>query len=198
MNPDYLILYHENKLEITFFEFILLVLIEQREFDTLEDCWNDDYLDFERKIRKLEELGYIKWHGSKFDEFGLRKRGEDLFKKLQHKNSATTNKVSIWIDSWRNIFPEGVNEGGYRYRGNKLEVLKKMTKFVATYKYSREEIFEATKRYVERFSVKGYKYMQMAHFFIEKKDVGSNLASECENLKETKTEKTILYGGRVE
>ena len=83
-----------------------------------------------------------------------------------------------------------------------MVVLKKMTKFVASYPYSKEEIFEATKRYVERFSFRGYSYMQQAHYFIDKKEVGSTLASECEGLKEAKsklkqTEETIDYGRKV-
>lgn len=105
--------------------------------------------------------------------------------------------VESWIDDWRNLFPEGINPAGYRYRGNKLEVTKKMLKFVANHPYSKEEIFEATKRYIERFSVRGYNYMQQAHYFIEKKDTGSNLEAECENLREVKPQKEERYGGKV-
>ena len=106
--------------------------------------------------------------------------------------------VHLWIDEWRNLFPEGVNTAGYRYRGNKVEVLKKMLKFVTLYDFTKEEIFQATKKYVERFSVRGYNYMQQAHYFIDKKDAGSSLASECETLKESKPQsETTSYGRTI-
>lgn len=187
MNPEYLALYHENRLGITFFEFVLLVLIEQQQHDTLLRCWEDNFTDFEYKIRVLEEAGYVKWHGDKMSEISLRKKGEDLFKNINKLSKKANSDVNTWIDAWRDMFPAGINTAGYRYRGNRLEVLKKMIKFVSVYPYTKEEIFEATKRYIDRFAIKGYNYMQMAHYFIEKKDSGSSLASECENLKESKT-----------
>lgn len=196
MNENYLKLYLESKLDITFFEFALLVLVHQSEEYILKDCYDKDFILFSRMVRNLESLGYIKWHGSEVKDISLRKRGEDLFSKLTAKKKPLPD-VSLWIEDWRKIFPEGTNPSGYRYRGNKLEVLKKMIKFVTLYDYSKEEIFEATKRYVERFSVRGYNYMQQAHYFIEKKDAGSTLASECESLREKPNkEKTQIYGGK--
>ena len=59
-----------------------------------------------------------------------------------------------------------------------------MTKFVDTYDFTKEEIFKATKNYVDKFAMKGYMYMQQAHYFIDKKDSGSSLAAECEGLRE--------------
>ena len=199
MNPEYLALYHENRLGITFFEFVLLVLIEQQQHDTLLRCWEDNFTDFEYKIRVLEEAGYVKWHGDKMSEISLRKKGEDLFKNINKLSKKANSDVNTWIDAWRDMFPAGINTAGYRYRGNRLEVLKKMIKFVAQYKFSREEIFEATLRYVERFSARGYMYMEQAHYFIEKKERGSSLATECESLKEQQTlqTETTNYGRRV-
>lgn len=203
MNTEYNKLYLENKLEITYFEFILLVAVHENESEILRDSYSKDFMNFTRMIKNLEAYLYVKWHGTNPDDISLRKKAEDLFKKLSKtgngKKISSVPPVQQWIDSWRNIFPEGVNNAGYRYRGNKLEVLKKMTKFVTLYpEYSLEEIFTATKRYVERFSIRGYNYMQQAHYFIEKKDVGSALASECENLKETKSEKqSPNYGGKI-
>lgn len=74
-----------------------------------------------------------------------------------------------------------------------------MIKFVFLYLYTREEIFEATKRYVQRFSLKNYNYMQIAHYFIEKQGVGSSLEAECESLKKdsSKPFESPKYGGDV-
>ena len=198
MNSEYLNLYLEGKLDITFFEFVLLVLVYQNEEAVLKNCYDEDFMVFSQMIKKLESYGYVKWHGSDVKEISLRKRGEDLFEKLNRKKRKPTPDVHLWIEEWRNLFPAGTNNGGYRYRGNKLEVLKKMIKFVSLHPYSKEEIFEATKRYIERFSIRGYNYMQQAHYFIEKKDTGSNLESECENLREKPNKEEIrIYGGTI-
>jgi hypothetical protein len=128
----------------------------------------------------------VKWYGKDPEDITLRKAGEDLFKKHvgTKKKITTAKEVGQWIQSWREIFPEGVNTAGFRYRGNKDEVIKKMIKFVNTHDYSLEQIFQATRDYVERFSLKGYAYMQLAHYFIEKRGVGSTLSAECEALTE--------------
>ena len=196
MNQEYLKIYQEGKLDISFYHFAVLVLINQQEHAVLAEIYDENFLEFKNVISDLESKGYIKWHGEGVEEISLRKKGEDLFSKIRKPDRAN---VQSWIDQCRNIFPEGVNNAGYRYRGSRLEVLKKMIKFVASNSYSKEEIFEATKRYVERFSFRGYAYMQQAHYFIDKKDTGSNLASECESLRETKSLQTVNtnYGGKV-
>ena len=77
-----------------------------------------------------------------------------------------------------------MNTAGFRYRGDKAEVTQKMIKFVNTQDYTLEQIFKATRDYVERFSLRGYAYMQQAHYFIQKRGVGSTLSAECEGLAE--------------
>lgn len=195
MDEKYLKIYQENDLDITFYEFVFLVLINEQSWDILHKIYQEGDYDFHVRVKSLEEKGYVKWYGPAVEHLTFRTKGEDLFKKVKKLDKSD---VHSWINEWRNLFPEGVNNSGYRYRGSRLECLKKMIKFVASYPFSKEEIFEATKRYIERFSVRGYLYMQQAHYFIEKKETGSNLASECESLKETQilTESTN-YGGKV-
>lgn len=197
MNQEYLKLYQEGKFDGTFYQFVILVLINEQDWTTLQQIYNESDMNFIQTIAQLEQLSYCKWHGQKVQDISLRLKGENLFGKLKRVNKSD---VYTWIDAWRELFPAGNNNTGYKYRGDRLSVLKKMTKFVAQYPYTREEIFEATKRYVNRFSTRGYLYMQQAHYFIEKKDVGSSLASECESLKETKNLKITTetnYGGKV-
>jgi len=184
MNKEYLKIYQDDKLDINFYQFVLLVLINEQEWNTLKKIFTEGDLTFIQTIAQLEEKGYIKWHGTRMDEMTLRTKGEEMFK---HVRRESKSDVDSWIEEWRNIFPEGINNLGYRYRGSKSECLKKMIKFVTHYKFSKEEIFEATRRYVERFSTRGFMYMEQAHYFIEKKDRGSSLATECESLKETQT-----------
>lgn len=196
MNQEYLKLYQENNLDITFSEYILLVLINEQNYDILETMLKREGLIFHHTIVGLEEKGYAKWHGETIQDISLRKKGEDLFGNIKKESKSD---ITEWIDEWRNLFPEGVNNLGYRYRGNRSECLKKMIKFVASNHFTKEEIFEATKHYIERFSVKGYAFMEQSHYFIEKKGRGSSLESECENLNKSKPEKAeaVNYGRKI-
>ena len=190
IDQRYLTIYEQYQPNMTFKELILLILVYEEQFDFLRVAHDDNFMEFNNAIRRLEAHGLVKWHGDNPVEITLRKEGEDLFKKHvgQRKKIATAKEVSGWIQSWREIFPEGVNSGGFRYRGDKAEVLKKMIKFANTHPYSLDQIFQATRDYVERFSLKGYAYMQLAHYFIEKRGVGSTLSAECEGLAEKSPE----------
>jgi hypothetical protein len=186
IDQRYLTIYEQYQPSMSFMEFMLLIFVYEEQSEFLRIAHDDNFMEFTHSIRQLEESGLVKWHGREPEEITLRKTGEELFKKhVGTKKKVTTAKeVGEWIQSWRELFPEGVNSGGYRYRGDKGSCLTKMIKFVNTNDYSIEQIFQATKDYVERFSLKGYAYMQLAHYFIEKKGVGSTLSAECEGLAE--------------
>ena len=184
IDQRYLTIHQEYK--ISFRDLILLILVYEEQHGFLRIAYEDNFIDFNFSVRFLEEKGLIKWHGNNPEEITLRKTGEELFKKhVGTKKKITTSKeVTQWIESWREIFPEGVNTAGFRYRGDKAEVTQKMIKFVNTQDYTLEQIFKATRDYVERFSLRGYAYMQQAHYFIQKRGVGSTLSAECEGLAE--------------
>lgn len=186
IDQRYLTIYEQYQPHMTFMEFILLILVYEEKHEFLKIAHDDNFMEFTHAIRQLESSELVKWHGEDPEDVTLRKTGEDLFKKhVGTRRKVTTSKeVEQWIQSWREIFPEGVNAGGFRYRGDRAEVIKKMIKFVNTHDYSLQQIFQATRDYVERFSLKGYAYMQLAHYFIEKRGVGSTLSSECEALSE--------------
>jgi len=186
IDQRYLAIYKEYQPNMTFRELIILILVYEEQPEFLRMSHDDNFIEFTHSVRQLESSGLVKWHGEDPEAITLRKAGEDLFKRhVGLKKKVTTAKeIGEWITSWREIFPAGVNSGGYRYRGDKAEVIKKMIKFVNTQDYPLEQIFQATRDYVERFSLKGYAYMQLAHYFIEKKGVGSTLSAECEGLAE--------------
>jgi hypothetical protein len=190
---------YKDEPRFPFWDMVLLIFIYEEKFEFVKTIADINWLGFESSIRLLEERGYVKKHGPNPEDISMRKKGEDLFKKyLGRPKKKVTNNVHTWIEAWRAIFPPGSNNTGYRYRGNKLECLKKMSKFVDSTKYSEEEIFQATKNYVEKFRIKGYNYMQQAHNFIEKKGVGSTLESECESLKESNNNnEPVGYGNRL-
>jgi len=200
MDQRYLKILEDVNLQ--FKDFIILILAYEEAHDFLQLAYDHDFISFTQSVRHLESEGLIKWVGHDAAEITLRKVGEDLFKKHvgSKKKVYTKKEIEQWIQPWREIFPEGSNSGGYRYRGEKIECIKKMIKFVNDYDYTTEQIFQATRDYVERFSLKGYAYMQLAHYFIQKQGVGSNLASECEALSERKpkTEEEDNYGRSVE
>ena len=202
MLGEYLEVY--KRAELRMYEFSLLVLIYEQNHEYLNEIHNNNFIDFNTGIKYLETQGFVKQHGEQPSDITLRKSGEDLFNKYygKKKKKAITRGVFVhtWIDIWREIFPPGSNTGGYRYRGNRLEALKKMTKFVDLYDFTNEEIFQATKNYVDKFALKGYMYMQQAHYFIEKKDSGSTLASECEGVRERDVEQVNVepkHGERI-
>jgi hypothetical protein len=196
MTEQYFNLYKEARLSVQ--EFFFFVLIYEENHDFLEYLYNQNFLLFARTINRLEEQGLVKHYGDKPTDILFRTKGETLFKKYVKIKKKKVD-VTSWIDAWREIFPAGANPSGYRYRGSRLEVIRKMTKFVASNNYTEEEIFQATRNYVERFALKGYMYMQQAHYFIEKQGAGSSLASECEALKENSnsSKSNKNYGGTV-
>jgi hypothetical protein len=192
-------MYEEERM-FPFWNIVLLAFISDDQTKILEKLHEEDFMWFDTAVKYLEERGYVKKFGPNPADITLRKHGEDLIKKYIGKRKKQESDVHTWIDAWREIFPEGSSNTGYRYRGNRLECLKKMTKFVNSQKgITKEEIFKATKLYVERFAIRGYMYMHQAHYFIEKKDVGSTLASEIESLKEGNNNgnRETGYGERI-
>jgi hypothetical protein len=194
-------MYEEERM-FPFWNMLLLIFIYEKQTKYLQILHDEDFLQYETIIRYLEKRGYVKKFGPRPADITLRKHGEDLFKKYvgSKKKEKEPSTVNTWIDSWREIFPPGSNTTGYRYRGNRLECLKKMVKFVDSHeKVSEEEIFQATKDYVEKFAMKGYAFMQQAHYFIMKENVGSTLESEVESLKERKDTgpQKPRYGERI-
>jgi len=187
MLGDYFEAYERAGIDrLSVYEFMLLVHVYEGNLDWIRLLYEQNYLMFTNAVVVLERTGYIKKYGTAPFEITLRRSGEEFFAKYVKKpKKKKESDVYLWFDSWRNLFPEGSNTAGYRYRGNRLEGLKKMTKFAELYpEFTKEEIFQATKNYVDKFAIRGYNYMQQAHYFIEKKDSGSTLASECEGLKE--------------
>lgn len=113
----------------------------------------------------LDELEADQWikQGEKIE---LRQKSKDLF-------SLSKENVEDWIEEWRNLFPTGASSSGYRYRGDKQECLKKMKIFVKKHKYTKEQIINATKKFIE--GMNDYRYLGMAQYFIQKEGSGSRL-----------------------
>lgn len=152
---------YKKCLDISFADFCVLTAIVNDSLKEISEIDKEPYTDY---LYWLEEKLYIKV-GEKIE---LRQKTIDLF-------ALDKDKVESWIESWRDLFPEGSNYSGFRYRGDKQECLSKMKKFVKGRKYSKESIFKATKSYVDKMYEQGYKFMSQAHYFIYKQGSGSLL-----------------------
>jgi len=175
----------ESRLHI--WNFTILTLVFEKNATSLEILREYDPQSYGTSLHYLQQMKWIKITGEDpVKDVETRQKAEDLFKNLikVKKRLVTEKEIANWVDEWRNIFPVGSNDVGYRYRGNNLECLTKMITFVRSHDYTKEEIFKATDNYVKKFALKNYKYMMQAHYFIHKKDVGSTLSSECEMVRE--------------
>jgi len=103
-------------------DMVLLIFIYEKQTEYIEILHGEDFMAFDVSVRYLEENGYIKRFGPNPADLTLRQRGIDLFKKYVGTKKVVKSGtfVHIWIDEWREIFPKGSNQSGYRYRGNRL------------------------------------------------------------------------------
>lgn len=90
-----------------------------------------------------------------------------------------------FVNQYRNKFPEGVSrQYGKPFRGVLGKVKENLKRFKKTYKYSDAEILEATENMINRMTRLGKKdFIPQAQYFISHKERGSELAEECESLK---------------
>lgn len=144
----------------------------------------------------LEKLGLIekiKVNSTNLDAYIASDACKALFYSLENKGitfSAINARIEIekWIEEWRELFPQGISSGGYAVRGDKQGCLKKMKKFLSNHpELNKEDIFRATKDYIETKRRTNWQYMKLAHYFIEKDGV-SELAALCESTKDKKPE----------
>jgi len=59
MNKEYLKIYQDNKLDISFHLFVILVLINEQETKVLQKIYEEGDLSFIQAISILEEKGYV-------------------------------------------------------------------------------------------------------------------------------------------
>ena len=94
-----------------------------------------------------------------------------------------SEKVADWIDEWRDIWPKGYKSGGKPVRGSKQDCIKKMEVFLKNTDYTKDDVYAAALAYVLDRKNKGYQYMTIANYFIQKGN-DSALEAWCELLGE--------------
>lgn len=179
--------------------FILISLLHDGEVSIAEDfakrAWstpNDRLIS----LIKAETKGYIKLLTSdirdmeSYDWTKYISVREIFIEILGKRTTAPAKRAEEILVAFREIFPEGTNAAGYRYRGDRASCMTNMKDFMKKYpEYSSEKILQATKQYVDRFAPE-YNGMRQAHYFI-KKNNGSDLLGELEDLGTT-NDKTII------
>jgi len=165
---------------------IWLFMLYNKQFNDAEALFPELTANFESNIKYLESQGYLKIVGDLPEGIEWRKKYLDL---LPTESNQSTS-VEEWINDWRELWPSGVKSGGYYIKSNKEDLLNKMNKFVKKYKFTKEQIFEATKNYLTEQKNKGWAYTKLANYFIDKDNI-SILASYCANIGSKVENKSI-------
>ena len=102
--------------------------------------------------------------------------------------TSTTNTLTDLVTKLQELFPKErkLDANGipkYSYRGNKRDVTIRLQKFFKLYgQYSYEDVYECTKKYVERYK-NDKTFMRILPYYILK-DGESTLATELENMED--------------
>lgn len=141
-------------------------------------------IDLKKTIDSLLVKGLV--DKDVFNKLSLSKKANMLLEKVAldaDKNIPPGRELEDLVNKLKSLFPEGKKPGTSLYwRGNYLEIVKKLRVFFKKYKrYSDEEIVDAAKRYVESFNG-DYQYMHILKYFILKSV--RNFSGEIEEISE--------------
>lgn len=115
------------------------------------------------------------WMKKTNEGYAFTKECNDLVDSIMLDSSmsiAKQNSTDMLAADMQQIFPKGRKDGSNQYwRGNKNEIALRLKKFFKYYgnKWTRDEILEATRRYITSFNG-DYKYMRVLKYFIWKMD----------------------------
>lgn len=158
--------------------FILWILYNEKkdlmmEYIKVENCdkFHSDSIDV------LFDLEYIKNKDGTsekkytFSQLVLTAKAKLLF--------PPKSDVDEWIDIWYDLWPKGLKSAGYAVRTDRESCLKKLKSFQLKYpQYTKGIIIAATKKYLDIMKNKGYAYIKIAPYFINK-DGTSMLEGFC-------------------
>lgn len=106
---------------------------------------------------------------------------EELMGAISEAENSLTKELD-WFDEWYDLFPSGIKSGTKMIKGDRKGTFKKLNNFIKEYDFTKEQIIQATKNYLNELSENDYKYCLICSNFINHKDKGSELAARCENL----------------
>ncbi|TXG81476.1 MAG: hypothetical protein E6R13_06105 [Spirochaetes bacterium] len=152
--------------------FILYCLVNNIDYP-----WKTE--DYDSQIKYLEDNHFI---SIKDDVIIIRGKTELLFdvQKESLKQEYISNELD-WVQEYIDLWPKGIKSGNRLIRPNLTSAKNKLNTFINKYKYSKEDILKATKKYINEFAEHNYKMITCGDYFIEK--FGSSLlASYIDNL----------------
>lgn len=128
----------------------------------------------EQSQKKLIEMGLITAERDKdYNPVGWRvtKKGMDLLESVfveSDKEDKSMEELLEIAEGLKSIFPQGKKEGTSNYWAeSKLLIVKRLKSFFKRYgsEYTKEQILEAARKYVEGFNGR-YQYMRTLKYFI--------------------------------
>ena len=120
-------------------------------------------------------------------------------------NAPEITELDELVNKLQELFPkerklDSHGQPRYSYRGNKRDVTERLQKFFKLYgKYSFDDVFECTKRYVERFKYDKTNMRLLPYFIMKTVDgeLVSDLATELDNMdtdETTQSNNDLNYG----
>jgi hypothetical protein len=175
-----------NAAKLSINGFLICWAIYKNRKDTLIDYIQVHGRFTINELTKLQEDGWIINENSEKNVFENLQITEKFRIFVETKKESPIKKD--WMDDWFNMFPKGVKSGGYYIKSDLSGCKKKLRKFLERHsEFTPEIIMKATSNYINSCEKKGYQYMKIAPYFIEK-DGMSMLAGECEAIIENTEE----------
>lgn len=147
-------------------------------------------VSFEKILQSLIEKGFVSQGGILQSPPWVTKEGKSFIDTIlleSDKEVPNIYKCRELAIRLRELFPKGLKDKSYSWRGNVKDIGDKLQKFYKLYgnQWSEDEIVEATRRYVEHFNG-DYTQMRLLTYFIlkhdkEKQELISDLATWLDN-----------------
>jgi len=125
------------------------------------------------------------------------------FRKSKKKTSTDLmgDKFDVCIKTYNEIFPSTKLRSGKYARTNVKNLEAGFRWFFENYDYNWETIFDATKKYVEEYSLKNYEFMRTSQYFIRKQNLDksfeSDLATYCDMLNEDSSKQDDIFREKI-
>lgn len=146
------------------------------------------------EIRGLINSGYIDQVGTKYT---INANGKKLMSKYNNYFVKAKKKTSIQlmgknytvaVQNYREMFPKKKLPSGKPARVNEKTLIDCFRWFFENYDYTWDEIYQATRKYLNEYEDNNYMYMKTSQYFIVKtlpnKNKSSDLADYCDMIRE--------------
>jgi hypothetical protein len=164
-------------------QYLTLWLLYKKEYQTLITILDTQFglgeVFLREMIEILESGGWVKVTSPKFPD-GIQVREQFIECLNLDDDEILESEVESWIDEYRGIF-KGKRVGSM---GDRAACVDKMTRFLSAYdQFTKADILEAAKLYVQS-QAPSYKYLMQADYFVQKKDDSGNVTSKLHSILE--------------